>query len=122
MPWQRIVPSNSGGGRKATALTAQVNESGQFTMSHAVAQMLGTPDRVIVEIDPEAVAIRLTPTTPDMQGAFTLSGGGNASYRFTMREASNKYPQLIGRYKPKKIAGSMLFIKIKEEEDNDLEV
>lgn len=126
MPWQRIQPSNSGGGRKAVALTAQINNHGQFTMSHAVALSLGEPERVLVDINLDTLQVKLTPTTPDMQGAFVLSGGGNASYRFTMREACNRYPQLIGNYKPQKIAGGMLFTlirkKMEDEEDRDLEV
>lgn len=111
MPWQRIQPSNVGGGRKAVALTAHVNNTGQFTMSHGVALMLGTPARVLVEIDVEALAIRITPTTPDMKGAFTLSGGGNASYRFSMRDAAGRYPELIGSYTPRKQAGAVVFTK-----------
>lgn len=109
MAWIKLIPATAGGGRKPVQLAARLNAGGQFSMTHAVAEMLGNPERVIVEVDPQAKMIRLTPTTPDSKGAFALSGGGNASYRLTMREAMRKYPQLVGEYKPKKQTGAVLF-------------
>lgn len=115
MAWIKLVPANSGGGRKPTQLAARLNDSGQFSITHAVAELLVNPDRVLVEIDPDAQSIRLTPTTPGSKGAFALSGGGNASYRFTMREAMAKYPQMVGEYQPRKQAGAVLFTKLQDE-------
>lgn len=90
-------------------------------MTHAVADMLGNPSRVIVEINPQEGMIRLTPTTPENQGAYALSGGGNASHRITMREAT-KHQSLIGEYTPKKQAGSVLFTRKAGEDDRDIEL
>lgn len=114
MAWIRLIPANAGGGRQPVKIACRLNQSGQFSMTHAVAKMLGEPDRVIVEIDPEAEWIRLTPTTPDSKTGFALSGGGDASYRIAMREAVKKYPQLYGEYTPTKQANSVLFRKKKE--------
>ena len=114
--WIKLVPANGGGGRQPVKVAARLNPSGQFSMTHAVAKMLGDPERVIVEVDPDAQAIRLTPTTPDSKAGFALSGGGDASHRLSLREAATKYPQLHGEYTPRKQAGAVLFVKKAEEE------
>lgn len=62
MAWIKLIPATTGGGRKPVQLAARLNADGQFSMTHAVAEMLGNPERVIVEIDPQAKMIRLTPT------------------------------------------------------------
>jgi hypothetical protein len=115
MTWHKLIPANTGGGRKRSLLTARLTAEGQLSMSHAVADMLGTPDRVTVEVDPDAQCIRLTPTTPDNAGGFALSGGGNASYRVRMTEAIKRWPDagLVGEYKPKRQAASVVFEKAK---------
>ena len=109
MTWHKLVPANSGGGRKRDLRTARLDAHGQFSMSHAVADMLGAPDRVLVEVEPELRQIRLTPTTPDNQGGFALSGGGNASYRVRMKEALNRWPEIEGTYTPRKQAAAVIF-------------
>lgn len=113
MAWIRLVPANAGGGRPRDLKTARLDAHGQFSMSHAVADMLGTPARVLVEVEPELRQIRLTPTTPDNRGGFALSGGGNASYRVRMKEAITRWPDadLIGGYTPRKQAAAVVFTR-----------
>lgn len=114
MTWHKLVPANSGGGRKRALKTCRLTAEGQFSMSHAVADMLGTPDRILLEIDPDERRIRMTPTTPDNAGGFALSGGGNASYRVRMRGVLNRWPDadLTGEYTPQKQANSVLFKRL----------
>lgn len=116
MAWFKMVPANTGGGRPRALLTARMDAQGQFSMSHAVADMLGCPERVIVEVEPELRQIRLTPTTPDNRGGFALSGGGNASYRVRAKEVLNRWPGagLIGDYQPRKQASAVVFVRITE--------
>lgn len=113
MAWHKITPTNTGGGRSRALLSARMDAHGQFSMSHAVADMLGNPDRVLVEVDPDLRQIRLTPTTPDNKGGFALSGGGNASYRIRAKEALNRWPDagLVGEYVPRKQANAVLFVR-----------
>lgn len=109
--WHKMVPANTGGGRKRALKTARMGADGQFSMSHAVADMLGSPDKVIVEVEPDLQQIRLTPTTPDNRGGYTLSGGGNASYRIRAKEIVNRWPHLVGEYEPRKHANALVFIQ-----------
>ena len=111
MAWHKLIPANTGGGRKRALISARLTAEGQLSMSHAVADLLGSPDRVLVEVDPDAACIRLTPTTPDNAGGFALSGGGNASYRIRMTEAIKRWPDadLIGEYTPRKQASAVVF-------------
>ena len=111
MAWHKLKPQNTGGGRKRALVTARLDESGQFSMSHAVADMLGNPDRVLVEVEPDLKQIRLTPTTPTNEGGFALSGGGNASHRIRMRDAVTRWPEMVGHYQPRKYANAVLFVQ-----------
>ena len=115
MTWHKLIPANTGGGRKREMIAARLDANGQFSMTHAVADMLGDPDRVIVEVNPEERQIRMRPTTPDDKGAFRLSGGGNASHRIRIAEAARKWPELVGEYMPRKMASGVLF-EMKEDD------
>lgn len=106
-----MVPANTGGGRARTLLAARMNATGQFSMSHAVADMLGNPERVIVEVEPDLKQIRLTPTTPDNKGGFALSGGGQSSSHIRAKEILNRWPALVGEYRPRKQAAAVVFVK-----------
>lgn len=116
MAWQRLIPTNVGGGRKRTMLAARLDATGQLSMTHAVADLLGNPSRVTVEVEPELRQIRLRPTTPQDRGGWAFSGGGNASYRIRIAEAAKKWPQLIGEYTPTKLASGVLFIQKPQDE------
>lgn len=118
MTWQKLIPAHTGGGRKREMIAARLDAAGQFSMTHAVADMLGDPDRVIVEVNPEERQIRLRPTTPDDRGGFSLSGGGNASHRIRIAEATKKWPELVGEYTPRKMASGVLFVR--QEDDGEL--
>ena len=118
MTWHKLIPANTGGGRQRALIAARLDANGQFSMTHAVADMLGDPERVIVEVNPEERQIRLKPTTPTDRGGFALSGGGNASHRIRMAEAIKKWPALIGEYTPRKMASGVLFVQ--QEDDGEL--
>lgn len=112
MAWIKIIAANSGGGMKRGLLSATLSADGQFSITHAVTDMLGDPDRVIVEVDPEAQQIRLTPTVPDHKGAYALSGGGLSPRRFRSKEIVTRWPNLVGKYQPRKQAAAVVFVKV----------
>ena len=120
MAWHKLIPNNTGGGRKRALLSARLDKTGQLFMTHAVADMLGDPDRVTVEVEPNENLIRLRPTTPDDKGSFALSGGGNTSHRVRIAEAVNAWPGLVGEYTPRKSASCLLLVKLKEVADEGL--
>lgn len=107
MAWIQIKPANQGGGRTPSAPTAKLYASGQFTLSHAAVALLGQPDSVLVSIEPDLKRIRIMPTTPGNQGAFSLAGGGNSPHRIGLKAVANKYEQLIAEYTVVKIAGGI---------------
>lgn len=116
MAWIRLVPKNLGGGRRATIKSARMTHDGQFSMSHLVSRsMLGSPDRVLVEVEPDKCQIRMVPTTPTDAGGFSLSGGGNSSARVYLRDALDRWPHLVGEYEPRKLASGVLFVKKEDE-------
>lgn len=112
MAWINIKPVNTGGGRKSTAATAKLYATGMLSISHAACKMLGSPERVLVQINPETRRIRLMPTTPDNNGAFSLAGGGNTPHRIGIRSATTSYPELIADYKVTKIAGGIELVPV----------
>lgn len=116
MAWIRIIAANSGGGMKRGKLSATLDTHGQFSLTHAVADMLGNPRRVIVEVEPELQQIRLTPTTPDNKGAYALSGGGLSPHRFRSKEIVTRWPEMVGKYEPRKQASAVIFIKMADHE------
>jgi len=107
MAWIHVKPESLPGGRQPKAPTAKLYESGQFTLSHAAVALLGDPQRVHVQIEPELRRIRLQPATPNDTGAFALSGGGNTPHRIGLRAVTRKYPTLIGSYRVVRAAGGI---------------
>lgn len=112
MAWKKVVPHNSGGGRRKTEPTARLYGSGQFTFSHATIEMLGEPAKVIVEVDTESCRFRIKPSTPNDKGAFSLAGGGNTQARISCRTLAQARPELVGEYAAKRIAGGIELEKI----------
>ena len=117
--WHKLIPANTGGGRTRALISAQMDKHGQFSITHAVADMLGNAHRVIVEVEPDLKQIRLTPTTPDNTGGFTLSGGGNSPHRIRAKEILNKWPNMIGKYQPRKQASAVLFVLVDDTEGDE---
>ena len=112
MPWIRIVPTNRGGGRKPAPAGATLNAAGQMHITLAAAQMLGLPPRVLIDVEPEKQLMRFQPTTDDHEGAFSLSGGGNSPYRLHTVRIAKEFPQMVGRYRARKIMHGIEFYKI----------
>lgn len=57
-----------------------------------------------------------TPTTPDNKGGFALSGGGNSPHRIRAKEILNRWPQMIGKYQPRKQAAAVVFVQMAGDE------
>ncbi len=114
MTWIRIIPKNTGGGRPPDEPAATMYDSGQLTLTASAVKLLGNPNRVQMEVDPQAERIRLTPTTPGDAGGFSLSGGGNSPARIGCRDAVRRFEQLIGKYTVQKIAGGVELRKATE--------
>jgi|688.fasta_scaffold07358_23 hypothetical protein len=112
MAWIKVIAANSGGGAKRGKLSATLSEDGQFSITHAVTDMLGDPDRVIVEVEPDLLQIRLTPTVPGHKGAYALSGGGLSPRRFRSKEIVTRWPRMVGKYQPRKQAAAVIFVKM----------
>ena len=108
MPYIQLIPApTQSGGRTNTELRAWTKASGLLMLSPAVVEMLGDPEKVIVEADAEKKRIRLTPTTPDDAGAFTLSGAGT-SRRIYLKAFLSANESMIGEYVVKKEARSVV--------------
>jgi hypothetical protein len=118
MAWIKIIAANSGGGAKRGKLSATLTPDGQFSITHAVTDLLGDPDRVIVEVEPDLQQIRLTPTVPDHKGAYALSGGGLSPRRFRSKEIVTRWPNLVGKYQPRKQAAALVFVKVEQDDDD----
>lgn len=110
MAWINIRPANTGGGRSPGEPTAKLYDNGQLTLSLAAVALLGNPPRVRLAVEPDARRMRLTPSTPNDNGAFTLSGGGNSPSRIRATEAAKRFPQLVGEYRAARCAGGIELI------------
>ena len=105
MTFVRIKPQRQGGGRNRKPPTASLQYDGQLVINHAAAALIGSPSRVIMEVDFTSIAIRLRPTTPTDQGGFSLSGGGNAQYRISCKALIVKDDRFVGKYDARRIDG-----------------
>jgi len=76
--------------------------------------MIGTPDRIRVRFEDERCEIHIVPASPGDVGSFALSGGGNTSYRITMRSAVQRWPQAVGEYNIGKYQSGILLRKVEE--------
>lgn len=113
--WFDLKPgSGSSTGRQRLPPAAKLSTDGQLVLNHAASEMLGNPDRVLVSVNPGQQAIRLRPTTPSDTGGFALSGGGNAQCRISLREATKKWPVMIGEYQVRKSANGVQLIRGEE--------
>lgn len=100
MPWITIKPENAGGGRTAAPPSARMYKDGAFVMSVTCMRLLGAIERVLVQVDPDKRAIRLTPTTPNNVDGFSINGGGGASpSRISLRKAVRNWSGLAGEYR-----------------------
>ena len=103
--WFNLRPGAGGGsGRQRLPPAAKLNSDGQLVLNHAASELLGSPDRVLVRLNPGRQEIRLQPTTPSDSGGFALSGGGNAQCRISLREATKKWPHMLGEYRASRMA------------------
>lgn len=108
MPYVQLIPANTkSGGRRNPEPRAWLTNAGLLMMSDAVADTLGDPEMVIVEVDTEKRKFRLTPSTPDDRGAFTLSGAGT-SRRIYLKAFVSDNPGMVGDYQVSKQARSVV--------------
>lgn len=122
MAWYTLKPNNTGGGRTRMPPAARVDKQGQLSLNHEACELLGQPARVIVRVDPEAGLIRLTPTTPNDTGGFSLSGGGNSPHRIRIQAAVGRWPALVGQYAVVRIAGGIELRRETDAEEGELEI
>ena len=109
MAWIVIKPANPGGtySRQPVAPRGRLHPAGELIINAAAMEMLGWPARVLVEVEPNELKIRLRPTTPDNMGGFVLAGGGHSPHRARLSAMMRRYPQLVGGYAVARIAGGV---------------
>ena len=79
----------------------------------ATARLLGEPDKVIVEDDLAIKAFYIQPTTPADEGGWSLSGGGNTTYRIRLAAYAGDYVKagMVGEYTVTKQASTVVLRK-----------
>lgn len=108
MPWIKIKPESSGGGRAPAPAGARMYKGGQLVINANCLRLLGETERIEVEVDPDRPAIRMSPTTPTNEGAYTVIGGGGAiQTRINLTKVARRWPQFVGDYTAHKIAGGV---------------
>jgi hypothetical protein len=118
MAWIAVRPATIGGGRQPKEPIAKLYKTGVFTLSFAAVALLGDPQRVHVQVEPELRRIRIQPATPHDVGAFSLAGGGNTPHRIGLRAVTRKFPELAGSYRVVRAAGGIECIQEAQNERN----
>ena len=113
MTWEQVVPDQTwrGGERKRPEPAAKFGENGHLSLNAETVKALGASKPVKVFIDTGKSQIKLEPTTESDLGGWALTGGGNTSFRITLKKVILKYPDLAGEYRVTKQAGAILLVK-----------
>lgn len=114
---QKLIPQgHKSTGRKSTTPTAKLGENGLLSLNVATVKLLGEPDMVLVEVDFDAKTLWLQPTTPTDAGGWSLSGGGNTTYRVRLAAYADKFKaaSMFGEYRVSKEARTVKLTKITE--------
>ena len=117
MPWHTLKPARTGGaGRRKAPPAASISAGGLLLVNHAAVMLLGTPERITIQINPDEIRMRLIPLPPEATGGWSLSGGGNAQHRVMLRLLVQQHPQMIGSYTARKTAKGIELIHVAAEE------
>lgn len=111
VPYEKLIPAaTQSGGRTIGEPSAGLSDRGLLMLKGGLSDLLGNPQKVSVEADIEKQRIRLTPTTPDDAGAFTLSS--SQSPRIYLKALTSRAPEMIGEYSVLKQAHCVVLNKI----------
>ena len=117
MPWHTLKPARTGGGgRPKSPPSATVTAGGLLLINHAAVALLGAPERITIQINPDEISIRLIPVPPEAAGGWSLSGGGNTQHRVMLRMLPQQHPQMIGAYTARKTAKGLELIHVAAED------
>lgn len=104
-------PGNRGGGRPKEPPAATLTKDGMIVLNHEAVELLGSPARVLVALNPRLGRIFIRPTTPtNTQGGYSLAGGGNSPHRIGARQIVKDYPLLAGKYKVGKASEGIVLV------------
>lgn len=112
--WRKLIPAaTQSSGRKSLKPAAALSASGLLSLNAAAAAALGEPEKVVVEVDVEKRAFRLAPATPADRGAWTLSGGGNTTYRIRLAAHAKEFEEcgMPGEYVVTRQAGCVVLTR-----------
>lgn len=101
MPREKLIPQgHKSTGRRSDNPTAKLGENGLLSLNVATVKLLGEPDMVLVDCDLDTKTLWLQPTTPTDAGGWSLSGGGNTTYRVRLAAFSEKFNKagMAGEY------------------------
>lgn len=112
---QKLIPQgHKSSGRKSEKPTAKLGENGLLSLNVATVRFLGEPDMVLVEVDFEVRTFWLQPTTPNDAGGWSLSGGGNTTYRVRLSAHAEKFKaaDMFGEYRVSKETRTVKLVKV----------
>lgn len=112
---QKLIPQgHKSTGRKSEKPTAKLGENGLLSLNVATVKLLGEPDMVLVECDFDAKTFWLQPTTPTDLGGWSLSGGGNTTYRIRLAAYADKFNKasMPGEYTVGKEARTVKLVRV----------
>lgn len=70
-------PAGRGGAGKRHPPAAKLTADGMLTLNHEAVELLGSPPRILMSVNPRQGRIYLRPATPgNYEGAYSLAGGG----------------------------------------------
>ena len=117
MPWHTLKPARTGGaGRRKAPPAASITAGGLLLINHAAVALLGAPERVTIQINPDEIRMRVIPLPPEATSGWSLSGGGNSQYRVMLRLLPQQHPQMIGSYTIHKTSKGIELIHVAAED------
>lgn len=93
-----IKPSHRAGHRSPAMPKVQIGSDGVMILSAATLDLLGNPQRCLVEYDADSGVVQLSATTSQDYTGWRISGGGNAPGRISLRKFARLHHGVIGEY------------------------
>lgn len=108
-------PAGRGGAGKRHPPAAKLTADGMLTLNHEAVELLGSPPRILMSVNPRQGRIYLRPATPgNYEGAYSLAGGGNSPHRISARSLIRDYPLLASAYRVGKSAEGIVLVIAEE--------